>query len=1600
MESLDSNVNINSKIIDMSVIKRDGRTEPISFDKILRRIQILCAKLNLNRIDTLEITKDTIKGLSNGITTEEIDHFAAVKCAERIKDDPQYDDLAAALCISRLHKMTSGDFMEVTDRLCDNTDKDGNFNPLVTLEYVDFVKRNIASIQKVLDENYNLDYNFDYFGFKTLERAYLHRIKESNNYEQKSKNATVEKETKLKNIYGKIIERPQHLFMRVAIALNLDNIDRTIELYKCMANGKLIFGSPTLYNAGSSWQQMSSCFLLKMGDSLESILGTMTDTGLISKRAGGIGISISDVRASGSYIRGTNGTSSGIIPMIQVFNWLGRYINQGGRRNGAIACFTKDTEVFTTNNGIRKIQDVKIGDLVVTHKNRIRPVTQVHKNPLGDRKIYKLVVERNKDIYVTGNHKFWSLYTKKYKHNQLSLGWNSIEELKNLMDNKETTRQACYISIPSGTNITDSKNYKIDVMDYKDIIESTDSKLNLLDSNKIMLITTTFDETGKKNVSNSHPINRVWNITEDLANLFGIWLGDGHIKTKETGTPPIGIGIVCDKNNKKEIEFIKKVCKETFDCNISEYTSAICKRNVTEITINSNIVGLIFNKLFGSYFDGKKLPSMIFNWPKTLVDSLIAGLLSTNGNITKNKCNAVIGLSNENLINQLYHLSRANGIAVSFVKGKIGKGMTCNPYTISVPLSENILKQIHRYYTDDRIERCLKKLENGDNIDKNFLKILEITETDRKDEYVYTLGIEEDHSYTVEGLLAENCYIEPWHADIFHFCELRSNKGKEEERARDIFLALWICDLFMKRVQNNEIWSLMCPDECPGLTTSFGEEFEKLYLKYEKEGKYKKQVRASDLWFHILTSQIETGMPYMLYKDNVNRQTNQSNLGVIQSSNLCVSGDTYILTDNGQIPIKDIVNQKVNVWNGIEFSNVIIKQTGIDQKLIKIKFSNGVEIKCTPEHKFYIIDDAKYQKQIMVQADQLKLNDKLIKYELPTEIKLSDSNDMKYPYTHGFYSGNEYTSLKYPKAYLYGEKKLLLKYLKYESYSVNELTDRYDLVLPKDMREKFFVPLNQSLETTLRWFEGYCDANGTIIKNGTNESLQITSIDKDFLLKIKLMLQVIGIDSKVTKNKNARKGLLTDNKEGINEYECKVIYKLLINSNGLYNLSKLGFSPKQLIFSEINQQQDTTRFIKVVGIEKIDEKENTYCFTEPKRHMGMFNGVLTGQCAEIVEYTSADEIAVCNLSSICLPRFVKRDSENNLYYDFKELEYIAGVVTYNLNNVIDINYYPVEKARKSNMRHRPIGIGVQGLADVYCTLGLAYDSDEARILNKKIFETIYYGSLKMSNQLAKEKGPYETFWYNGGSPFSKGKLQYHLWGLKTEDLLMGFDWDGLIEDIIKYGTRNSLLTTVMPTASTSQIMGNSEYTEPITSNVYIRTTLAGEFVVVNRQLVETLLKLGLWTEQIRYEIIYDNGSIQNIDEIPDEIKKIYKTAVELKNKPIVQQSIERGPFIDQSQSLNLFCKIPDFNSLASSHFYAWKNKAKTGMYYLKTQPAVDAIKFGLDPQVIEIIENKRKNKGKPIMSKKETNDDPRRLNEIEISHGPRTSKFNCDSCSG
>lgn len=762
----------------MFVTKRDRKKQRVQFDKITGRIQKLCYGLDSRYVDPISVALKVIEGIYDGITTSELDTLAAEVAATLTTRHPDYALLASRIAISNLQKNTKKSFSETVALLYHYKDsKTGLLAPLVSREIYEIVQEQSELLDATLI--YDRDFSYDYFGFKTLERSYLMKAD------------------------GKVVERPQHMLMRVALGIHKKNIAAAIETYHYMSEKWFTHATPTLFNAGTPNPQMSSCFLLHIkGDSIDGIFDTLKDCAKISQSAGGIGVSIHTIRATGSYIRGTGGTSNGILPMLRVFNDTARYIDQGG---------------------------------------------------------------------------------------------------------------------------------------------------------------------------------------------------------------------------------------------------------------------------------GKRKGSFAF-------------------------------------------------------------------------------------------------------------------------------------------------YLEPWHADIETFLDLRKNTGKEELRARDLFTALWIPDLFLERVEQNQTWSLFCPNEAPGLSECWGDQFKQLYERYELEGKARRTLKAQELWFEILEAQIETGTPYILYKDACNRKSNQQNLGTLTCSNLC---------------------------------------------------------------------------------------------------------------------------------------------------------------------------------------------------------------------------------------------------------------------------------------------------------------------------------------AEILEYTSPDEIAVCNLASIALPRFV-HDGQ----FDHQKLFEVAQVVTKNLNQVIDGNFYPVIEAKKSNMRHRPIGIGVQGLADAFILLGLPYDSPEAAKLNKDIFETLYFGAMTASKDLAKLEEAYESY---PGSPVSKGIFQFDLWNVTPSER---WDWKGLKEEVAQYGIRNSLLIALMPTASTSQILGNNECFEPYTQNLYTRRVLSGEFIVVNKYLLKDLVKLGLWNEHVKEQIFSSNGSIQNIEGIPQDLKEIYKTAWEIKQKVLIDMAADRAPFICQTQSLNLFVENPTFAKLTSMHFYAWKRGLKTGMYYLRTKAATEAIKFtvSLPPAACNIEE--------------------------------------------
>jgi ribonucleotide reductase alpha subunit len=629
-------------------------------------------------------------------------------------------------------------------------------------------------------------------------------------------------------------------------------------------------------------------------------------------------------------------------------------------------------------------------------------------------------------------------------------------------------------------------------------------------------------------------------------------------------------------------------------------------------------------------------------------------------------------------------------------------------------------------------------------------------------------------------------YLEPWHADIQAFLKMKANTGPEEERARDLFYAMWVPDLFMKRVEAGGDWSLFCPHEAPGLADAVGPAFEELYTKYEAEGRARRTIPAQKLWSEILVSQIETGTPYLLYKDAANLKSNQKNLGTIKSSNLCVAPETLICTDKGEFPICTLVDKEVNVWNGDKWSPTIVRKTGTGQKLVTV-----------------VVKDNCYK-----------------------------------------FAGYEY------------------------------MTDSEETATWTDMR-----------------------------------TITCTPYHKFILRSEKPINEAPRVDASELK---------------VGQY----LYK---------------WSDWEAATSE-DTIYHNPQVVSIIDTGRVDD---TYCFTEEKNHAGVFNGILTGQCAEIIEYSDKHETAVCNLASLALPYFVEQTPKGPVF-NFDKLRAVTTVAVRNLNRVIDVNFYPTPETELSNMRHRPIGLGVQGLADVFAQLGLAWETPEAAALNREIFENIYYAAIEQSHLEALQVGPYETF---DGSPASKGVLQPDLWSSPPTTSYL--DWGSLRTRVERDGIRNSLVTALMPTASTSQILGYNEAMEPFTSNIYARRTLAGEFTVVNKYLVNDLMNAGLWSPELKERIIAANGSIQGLSEVPPNIKERYKTVWEIKQKTLIDMAADRGSFICQSQSLNLFVQDPTIAKLSSMHFYAWKKGLKTGIYYLRTKSAVQAIKFTVDPTVMK-----------------------------------------------
>ena len=1115
---------------NMQVVKRDGHREDVAFEKVQERITKAATGLNVN---PTKVAQGVLARIVDGITTTELDNITASLAYSWSTIHPDYADLASQIAISNHQKNTPPTMLAVIEILDAVCDKKGEPASLLSPEFVTLVRAHADEIEAHI--HYERDFLLDYFGLKTLERAYL-----------------------LRDTNRRIVERPQHLWMRVALGLWGADLKRAFETYDLMSQKFYTHATPTLFNSGTKRPQLSSCFLLAMkDDSIRGIYDTLQNCALISQYGGGIGLHISNIRATGSLIKGTGGISNGIVPMLRVFNNTARYVDQ---------CFAPDTLVYT-EQGPKRIEDVSVSDRVLTSDgmyNRVnKPVRHVYKG-----KILNFGVKHSiSSVKVTPEHPILALCDQKKGVN--------YSVIRNRLD-KELVK----------IDYVDARDLRVD-----DFVAFPIPKY-------------------EKDIPS---------ITPEDCRFYGVMLGDGHISYDTSG-----LSLHLTKKQETRAFVLDYLTKR----GIKSYEYEEPETNTVRIkwATTSPDFKFVKSQMYDSAGE-KHMDTSFLHLPLVKAKEILRGLIESDGCIGTKE--VTIELTSDNLIESIrYLLLRFGALSSGYDRDRIGnvssyKNITTTKMTKVLRIPR--ITEITEMFPESPASEWLTYLRHGDYV----LSRIESIDEEEYDGVLHDFEIDTVHDYTVAHLGAAHngggkrngsfaMYLEPWHADVEDFLMMKRNTGSEEERARDLFYALWVPDLFMERVDAGGDWTLFCPNEAPGLADCVGAEFKALYERYEAEGRGRKTVKAQKLWFTILESQIETGTPYLLYKDAANLKSNQQNLGVIKSSNLCT---------------------------------------------------------------------------------------------------------------------------------------------------------------------------------------------------------------------------------------------------------------------------------------------------------------------------------------EILEYSSPDETAVCNLASMSLPAFVKNGA-----FDFKQFRSVVGVVIKNLNRVIDINFYPIPEAERSNKRHRPVGLGVQGLADVFAMLGLAWESAEAAVLNKRIFAHMYYAAVESSCDLAAVEGRYETF---VGSPAWKGELQPSLWNVDPiQD--EGLDWDGLINTVRRIGMRNSLLIAPMPTASTSQILGNCECIEPYATHIFTRRTLAGEFIVLNKHLVKALLARGLWSTEMKDAIIRNNGSVTGVEGVPEDLQNIFKTVWEIKQKVLIDMAADRGPYICQSQSLNLFLGDPDFRKLSSMHFYTWRKGLKTGIYYLRTKAVASAQKFTVEPAAAPI----------------------------------------------
>ena len=1166
-----------------------------------------------------------------------------------------------------------------------------------------------------------------------------------------------------------------------------------------------------------------NCFLMGVHvDSLDAIFQAFHTMATISKYGGGIGFHVHGVRAKGSRIKSTNGASDGLVPMLKVANEVINYVNQ---------CFLPDTLVYTKHSGVQRMDEVSMGEGLVTRDGTFKTVHEVFVREVTDEPMLTITPKFGiGGMTCTKVHEIFALR-----------GQDSMLDHAVILDRLDKGFAAPEFCPASNLAVGDFVCFPVpgdtETVDYA--------------------------------------------FSEEFCRLYAIMLGDGHATLRDGKYTEFGVSLNLT-TKAATVEFVKGMLAAR---GIRYWT----REQHGAYSIRwTGVVDCLCREMLYDDAHEKRMDPRFLNLPRAKTVALVRGLLETGGSVLGEITFCSTSFA---LYTAMRYLCLRLGV---LTHGRTHRGA----HVLRIPKPPAL--------TEAAPPAKLAFFEHGGLL---YTRITSIEESTYSGD-VYDFNMESNHNYTTDCGLVHNSgrrkgscavYLEPHHADVMAVLDLKINQGDEHLRARDLFYALWISDLFMERVEADAPWSLFDPGTAPGLEDVWGDAYRELYGRYEREGRATATVQARTVWKAMLRSQIETGVPYVLFKDAANRKSNQQNLGTIKSSNLCVAPETPVLTDRGHLAARDLAaaGAPATVWNGEEWSEVLVLQTAPAAELVRVDLSDGASLECTPAHTFYVIDGdgARAERR----AAALLPGDCLPDWTAPV-VRLPDAPRFPHAYTHGVMCG-----VGLPFSLTDAQRALVPR------LDLRSITDAGEVLcatLPPDMPLRFAVPSGAPLEDRVRWLEGLVDAVGAY----RGADVHVASPHRQFLRAVQLMLQTMGVRANVAE----RTGLLAMPREA---------------------LEAVGFAPVCAPSKPCPPRARPRPPVWVVRVERTGRVDATYCFNEPRRHAGVFGGVLAGNCTEIMQYTAEDEVAVCNLGSLGLPAFLRPDG----VYDYAELHAATKVLARNLDRVIDVTYYPVPEAQRSNLRHRPVGIGVQGLQDVFFRMGLPFDAPAAAEVNRRIFATIYHAAVEASCDLADERGAYASF---PGSPASRGQLQFDLWDVAPHPMYA--DWEALKRRAAR-GMRNSLLVAPMPTASTAQIMGNTEAFEPQTSNLYSRTTMAGTFAVVNKHLMRDLLARGLWTPALKQQLVAAEGSVQRLA-IPADLKALYRTAYELSMRTVIDLAADRGPYIDQSASLNLFVTDPNSTNLPSMHFYAWRKGLKTGMYYLRSRAASSATKITVDAE--------------------------------------------------